>query len=120
MKVPDGLSTSGNVVCKLQKCLYDLKQASRQWFAELVTALHTQGFSQSKHDASLFLKCSGSLIAFVAVYVDDIILTGNDLVSIQDLKAYLHDTFSIKDLGKLHEFLGIEVGYLQSGIVLTQ
>ena len=112
--------TSDNVVCKLQKSLYGLKQASRQWFAKLVIVLHHQGFSQSEHDASLFIKHSSSLVAFATVYVDDIILTGDDFVSIKALKDHQHVTFSIKDLGKPHYFLGIEVGYLSFGIVLTR
>lgn len=59
-------------------------------------------------------------MTIIAIYVDDIILTGNDHQEIEDIKAYLHNSFSIKDLGKLHYFLGIEVNYLPSGIVLSQ
>ncbi|KAL8091135.1 hypothetical protein AgCh_040296 [Apium graveolens] len=59
-------------------------------------------------------------IIIAAIYVDDIILTGNDHKGISNLKAHLDVTFSIKDLGKLSFFLGIEVGYVSSGITLTQ
>ena len=52
--------------------------------------------------------------------VDDIIITGTDFASIQQIKTHLHDTFSIKDLGRLHYFLGLEVDYVPEGIVLTQ
>ena len=61
----------------------------------------------------------GMVITIVVVYVDDIILTG-DVASIQGLKSRLHKTFSIKDLGILHYFLGIEVTYTPTGIILTQ
>lgn len=52
--------------------------------------------------------------------MDGIIITGNDPSIIQSLKQHLHDTFSIKDLGKLNYFLGIEVGYQPDGIILIQ
>ena len=57
---------------------------------------------------------------FIAVYVDDIIITGNDPEQITKIKNHLHQIFSIKDLGKLNYFLGIEVSYTDSGIVLHQ
>ena len=120
MKAPEGLSNTSKKVCLLQKSLYGLKQASRQWFAKLTTALQSQGFSQSKNDYSLFLKNHLHSFTAVAVYVDDILITGNDQSVISHLKLHLHQMFSIKDLGKLHYFLGIEVGYLTNGIALTQ
>ena len=55
----------------------------------------------------------------LAIYVDDITLTGNNKQEIQDMKTHLNNVFSIKDLGKLHFFLGMEVHYLQDGIVLS-
>ncbi|XP_057526491.1 uncharacterized mitochondrial protein AtMg00810-like [Amaranthus tricolor] len=66
----------------------------------------------------MYLRTSNS-ITIAAVYVDDIILTGDDSASIKQLKAHLHRIFSIKDLGVLHYFLGVEVSYApeESGIV---
>ena len=120
MKVPEGLPNPDNKVCLLKKSIYGLKQASRQWFAKLVHELLSQGFTQSLNDYSLFLKHNNGLLTLAAVYVDDIILTGNDLPSIHQLKAHLHTTFSIKDLGKMHYFLGIEITYLPTGICMSQ
>ncbi|XP_021756147.1 uncharacterized protein LOC110721316 [Chenopodium quinoa] len=77
-------------------------------------------FGKSQYDSSLFIKKSSIHTTLVVVYVDDIIITGSDLSSINSLKTHLHQTFTIKDLGKLHYFLGIEVGYLSSSISLTQ
>lgn len=79
-----------------------------------------KGFIQSKNDYSLFIKHSSKHITILIVYVDDIIITGNDIDTIHDIKMHLDDIFSIKDLGKLTYFLGIEIGYLSSGISLTQ
>ena len=59
-------------------------------------------------------------MTFIAIYVDDIILTGNDHHEIQRLTEHLDTVFSIKDLGKLNYFLGIEVNYTAAGLVLHQ
>lgn len=114
MTVPEGLPNPGYKVCKLVKSLYGLKQTSIQWFSKLV------GDFQSKNEYSLFIKHNNGLITVVEVYVDDVILTRSDLSAISDLKDHLDNVFNIKDLGRLSYFLGIEVGYLQSGISLTQ
>lgn len=79
--------------------------------------LNQQGFIQSKNDYSLFIKNSSDSITIAVVYVDDIIVTGTNLSIIQSLKSHLHNNFSIKDLGKLTYFLGLEVSY---GIVVSQ
>ena len=59
-------------------------------------------------------------MTFIAIYVDDIILTGNDHHEIQRLTEHLDTVFSINDLGKLNYFLGIEVNYTADGLVLHQ
>ena len=120
MKLPPGLTNPENKVCKLKKSIYGLKQASRQWFAKLVHELQHQGFIQSKNDYSLFIKKQGSLITMAAVYVDDIILTGIDSATVDKLKRHLDAIFGIKDLGRLHYFLGFEVTYSIDGIILSQ
>ncbi|XP_021760668.1 uncharacterized protein LOC110725509 [Chenopodium quinoa] len=78
------------------------------------------GFIQSKNEYSLFIQRRNSLICVVVVYVEDIILTRTDIDAMQELKAALHILLSIKDLGKLSYFLGIEVGYSDAGILLSQ
>ncbi|XP_019105475.2 uncharacterized mitochondrial protein AtMg00810-like [Beta vulgaris subsp. vulgaris] len=120
MHMPTGIPNPHNLVCRLNKSLYGLKQASRQWFQKLNSALLSQGFLQSKNDYSLFIKKESADITILVVYVDDIIITGTNLATIDSLKAYLHTTFSIKDLGKLHYFLGIEVLTTSDGFILSQ
>jgi hypothetical protein len=97
-----------NSVCKLQKSLYGLKQANRQWFIKLTTFLQKLGFVQSYADTSIFTYKKDHNFLCLLVYVDDIILTGNNLSLIQHIKDQLHQEFSIKDLGSLHYYLGIE------------
>ena len=119
MKVPKGLTVPANKVCKLQKSLYGLKQASHQWFAKLVTTLIAQNSTQSKSDYSLFIQRSGPNIILLVVYVDDILITGTNPTIIEALKTHLHTTLSIKDLGSLHFFLGMEASFSDKGIILT-
>ena len=120
MKLPHGYPNPHNHVCKLLKSLYGLKQASRQWFAKLAQELIKQDCKQSKNNYSLFRKRKLHSITILAIYVDDIILTGNDQHQIQQIKNYLDSVFSIKDLGKLRYFLGMKVCYLPPTVVLAQ
>lgn len=102
MQPPPGLSTpEPNQVCKLLKSLYGLKQSSRQWFARLSSFLNSHGFSQSNSDCSLFIKSSKNTFTVLLIYVDDLILAGNDIHDIELIKTILHSTFKIKDLGPL-------------------
>ena len=88
-------------VCKLERSSYGLKQASRQCNMELTKFLLQQGFSQSKSDYSLFTKVFKGRFTFILVYVDDLLITGDDDQSIAHVKAKLHEAFTIKDLGML-------------------
>ncbi|GJZ46651.1 ribonuclease H-like domain-containing protein [Tanacetum coccineum] len=121
MKLPDGyFDKNDKRVCKLKKSLYGLKQAPRQWNAKLTQALVEDGFVQSKSDYSLFTKADSGMFLALLVYVDDIIITGNSLVHIENFKTFLKSKFQIKDLGKLKYFLGIEVVETDKGLCLSQ
>lgn len=121
MKPPPALNVpSPNIVCKLQKSLYGLKQASRQWYAKLSDTSRILGFQHSKNDYSLFYKLKNSTIVLLAAYVDDIVVAGNDLEEITKLKTFLDDKFKIKDLGELHYFLGLEIIKTPTGLIMTQ
>ncbi|GKV43433.1 hypothetical protein SLEP1_g50721 [Rubroshorea leprosula] len=121
MKIPQGFTCrNSNIVCRLRKSLYGLKQASRNWFEKFTNCLKATGFVQSLADYSLFTFTHNHSFIAVLIYVDDIIITGNDTTRINALKKYLHTKFSIKDLGPLKYFLGIEVACTTEGIVLSQ
>lgn len=98
---------SPNLVCRLKKSFYGLRQAPRQWFARQSAVLHFKGFQSSHNDYSLFYKKFDDLITIIVVYVDDIIITGSDFSTITRLQEFLNAKFKIKDLGHLHYFLGL-------------
>eukprot|EP00257_Ricinus_communis_P015340 XP_015573227.1 uncharacterized protein LOC107261072 [Ricinus communis] len=117
---PSFQPTLTNMVYKLKKSLYGLKQASRQWNEELTVALHTQKFKQAPSDSSLFTKGTGSNFIASAIYVDDIVLASSEMTKIVKIKGFLHDTFQIKNLGEIKSFFGLEVARSKIGINLCQ
>lgn len=121
MSLPPGFRRKGEThVCKLHKSLYGLKQASHQWFIKLSAVLKHAGFHQSESDYSLFIRTRAGIFTALLVYVDDIILAGNNLQEIEETKTHLMQQFKLKDLGKLKYFLGIEIARSSKGIVLSQ
>jgi len=124
MHLPPGYSVENpnnqRLVCRLNKSLYGLKQASRNWFSKFSQALQSFGFKQSLSDHSLFVWKSGSNITILLIYVDDMIVTGNNEKSISIVKAFIQSQFKTKDLGTLKYFLGIEVARSRKGIFLSQ
>nr|GEV36128.1 putative ribonuclease H-like domain-containing protein [Tanacetum cinerariifolium] len=107
-------------VCLLKKSLYGLKQSPRAWFDRLTFAMKNHGFKQSNLDYTLFLKQRGNLITCLIIYIDDMIITGDDKEEITKLKKYLFTEFEMKDLGRLKYFLGIEVLRSKQGIFMCQ
>ena len=121
MKPPPGLVLPhSNRVCKLQRSLYGLRQAGRQWYAKLSSFLISNKYTISNANHSLFLKHSGSNTTALLVYVDDTVLTGNDKAEILHITNLLDQHFKIKNLGDLTYFLGLEVAHNSSGIHLSQ
>lgn len=107
-------------VCKLKKTIYGLKQANREWYKELKSFLTYAGFQSSISDSSLFIYHHNGIIMYFLVYVDDIIVTGNNNDAISEFIQALNSKFSLKDLGNLSNFLGVEVINTTTGIFLSQ
>ncbi|CAM8997494.1 unnamed protein product [Rhodiola kirilowii] len=107
-------------VCRLRKALYGLKQAPRAWFQNLTGSLVHHGFQACVSDPSLFIKKDGSHVVCVLIYVDDLIITGSHANFIDEFVQLLNRDFSLKDLGTLHYFLGIEISHSESSIQLSQ
>jgi len=106
MHPPLGSSIQSPKVCRLRRALYGLKQAPRAWFAKFSTTVCEFGFTPSSYDSALFLRKIAGGTILLLLYVDDMIITGDDLPGISHLKQFLSRQFEMKDLGALNYFLG--------------
>ena len=122
MEIPPGFSSAETTgkVCRLKKSLYGLKQSPRAWFDKFRRAVCDMGYRQCNGDHTVFYRHFKGKITILAVYVDDIIITGDDEGEIARLKKCLSKAFEVKDLGRLKYFLGIEVARSAKGIALSQ
>ncbi|XP_075640469.1 uncharacterized protein LOC142612235 [Castanea sativa] len=121
MAIPPGFHSQGEQVCRLNKSLYGLKQAFRQWFAKFLTTLIQElGFTQSKADYSLFTRQTDQAFLILLVYVDDVLVASDNKDEIARFKLLLDHKFKLKDLGDLKYFLGLEVAKSDQGISLCQ
>lgn len=121
MIVSPSVSTSKtNQVCKIFKSLYGIKQAKMRWHGRLTTLLIKHHYKQVDAYHSLFFKNTSSLFIMLLVYVDNVIIIGNDLEEFKFIKEALRNSFKIKDLDKLNYFLGIEVTHSKDRISLCQ
>ncbi|GJX45636.1 ribonuclease H-like domain-containing protein [Tanacetum coccineum] len=112
-------STHPDYVCHWQCSLYALKQAPHAWFQCFASFAKWIGFQHSKIDTSLFIFHRGSDIAYLLLYVDDIILTASSIVILHYIIAMLHSEFDMIDLGSLNYFLGISAQRFASGMFLS-
>ena len=103
MEIPPGFANEQTLgkVCRLKKSLYGLKQSPRAWFDRFRQAVCYMGYSQYNGDHIVFYKHQGSRITILAVYVDDIVITGDDMEEIKKLMERLGKAFEVKDLGPL-------------------
>ena len=120
MSLPPGFEEKYGVgkVWKLKKSLYGLKQSQRAWFERFGKAVKRFGFLQSQADYTLFYTHSiEDKVAVLIVYVDDIILTGDDCEELENLKKFMAKEFEIKDLGNLKYYLSMEFARSKEGML---
>jgi transposase InsO family protein len=97
------------MVCKLKKSIYGLKQASRQWYYKFHQVIISYGFEMNLVDDCIYHKFSGSKYIFLVLYVDDILLASNDIDLLHETKRFLARNFEMKDLGDASFVLGIQI-----------
>eukprot|EP00250_Pteridium_aquilinum_P010876 c19689_g3_i1 orf=64-1296(+) len=119
---PRGFVQKGqeNKVCRLKKALYGLKQAPRAWYEKIHAYLTAHGFQNSPTESTLYVKRADDVHLIIALYVDDMLLTGPNESHIADFKADLNASFEMSDLGHLHHYLGIQFKQCDGGIALCQ
>ncbi|GJS53231.1 retrotransposon protein, putative, ty1-copia subclass [Tanacetum coccineum] len=96
-------------VCKLQRSIYGLKQASRSWNKRFDEEIKRFGFAQNLDEPCVYQKASRSNVTFLILYVDDIIIMGNHILSLQSVKSYLRKYSAMKDLGEATFILRIKI-----------
>ncbi|GJV04777.1 ribonuclease H-like domain-containing protein [Tanacetum coccineum] len=107
-------------VCRLQRSLYGLKQAHRAWFQRFAGYALRVRFSSSRCDSSLFIYQHGSEVAYLLIYVDDIVLTASSTDLLQRIISTIHKEFDMTALGALNYFLSISVNHNSTGMFLSQ
>ena len=111
MELVDGREGAGegNKVARLWKAIYGLKQASRMWNLHIDGILREMGFHRLSANHGVYVRWDGVNIVWLALYVDDILLTRKNLAKIQETKKVLGADMKVKDLGEVRYLLGIEV-----------
>ena len=120
MQPPPGLFVESNKVCHFRRALYGLKQALRAWFAKFSSTTFCLGYTANPYDSTLFLRRTDKGTILLLLYVDDMIITSDDLSGIQELKNFLSQQFEMKVLRHLSYFLGLEITHSIDGLYITQ
>ena len=113
MKIPEGMKCAPQLkvkkVLKLKKALYGLKIGPKKWFERFTEEMIKLGLENDLNEPCLFTWRKNGLFIIVIIYVDDILLTGNDIEKIILIKISLCNIFSMKDLGEPDTFLGLKI-----------
>ena len=111
MTQPECFVSKGNehLVCKLLRTIYGLRQASRRWNIHFEKTIKEFDFIKNIDEPCVYKKVSGSAVTFLVLYVDDILLIGNDILMLQSVKVWLSTNFTMKDLGEASYILGIKI-----------
>lgn len=119
---PQGYEIKGqeNKVYKLRKALYGLRQAPRAWNEKLNKVLGSLGFVKCSKEPALYRRTEKEHVLLVAVYVDDLLVTGTSLDHMNKFKRGMAENFEMSDLGMFTYYLGIEVVQHPKGITLRQ
>jgi hypothetical protein len=96
-------------VCKLKRSIYGLKQSSRQWYLRFHRAILSNGLTMIEEDHCVYTKWSKGSFIILSLYVDDILLAGNDAEMIVATKEWLSSNFEMKDMGEADYILGVKI-----------
>jgi len=111
MKQLEGFTVKGkkDLVCKLKKSIYGLKQSPRMWYQNFNTYVQRIGFVRSKVDHCVYYKQVGEHFIYVVLYVDDMLLAGKNMEVIKEVKMQLSSNINMKDLNVFNLILGMEI-----------
>ena len=111
MTHPEGfdIPEEAQKICKLQRSIYGLKQASRSWNLCFDEIVKQYGFIKNEYDPCVYKRFIGSMIIFLILYVDAILLIRDGVPILNQVKTWLGKSFSTKDLGEAAYILGIRI-----------
>jgi hypothetical protein len=111
MKQPEGFVVKGKqeLVCKLKRCLYGLKKSPRMWYQKFDTYTLSLGFMRSKYDHCIYSKEEGGSFIHVTLYVNDMLLIGNNMDIIKEVKKQLFSKLDMKDLDETNFIMGMDI-----------
>ncbi|KAL0457750.1 UNVERIFIED_CONTAM: Retrovirus-related Pol polyprotein from transposon TNT 1-94 [Sesamum latifolium] len=111
MDQPEGFTAVGEEqkVCRLQRSIYGLKQASRNWNTRFDEVIRGYDFIKNDYNPCIYNKISGNSVVYLVLYVDDILLIENDVKMLCDNKTWLSTQFSMKDMGEASYIPGIKI-----------
>lgn len=109
MEHPVGFIVKGQEkkVCKLKKSIYGLKQSLRQWYLKFHKEVIAYDFTMIVEDNCIYIKKSNKMLVILSLYVDDILLGGNNLEYLKTIKSWLSKSFDMKDMGDADYILGV-------------
>ena len=105
---------------QIDKSLYDLKQAHKQWYEKFDNALLKNGFVSVEVDKCVYTKCTKKECVIIALYVDDMLIFGTSLGVIHSTKRFLPSQFDMKDMGEAKVILGVKITKMGDSITLSQ
>ena len=122
MEQPEGFIILGQEkkVCRLVKSLYGLKQASKQWHEKFDSVMITNGFKINECDKCVYVKNIKRGSVIICLYIDDMIIMGNNNKVIKTTKKMFNNKFNMKDLGVANVILGIKISKTLDGLILSQ
>jgi len=97
------------VLLIINKGLYGLKQSGYLWSTNVKAKLTSHGYKQSDADEAIFIKQDGENTTIIAVYVDNFLVLSNTIQRIDDLQAQLSESYTVKNLGPVKRFLGLNI-----------
>jgi hypothetical protein len=97
------------LVCKLKKSLYGLKRSPKMWYQKVYTYILVLGFVRSRIYHCVYSKQVGNHFIYVVFYVYDMLLVGNNMHVIKEVKSQQSSKFDTKDLGAAKFILGMEI-----------
>jgi hypothetical protein len=119
---PPGYEVKGkeNLVCKLNRSIYGLKQSPRTWYHEIDLYLRNSGWQRSTADSNLYYTWRRSTIIIMVIYIDDLLITSSDTALIKSVQKELQSKYRMKDLGTVKRYLGVEFAFSKKGIMIHQ